>query len=294
MVDDDPIDDLRGVSVTVGTALSRTAETLLRAASQEKQRRREEQANLTATAQQRQQAAAVVAERHFAQARRPEWLATAEPREAAATWGAAQTWSHVDPQRFSEHATALNDAFKDRYDVDLRETAQKLGSNRAAMDLGEMRVRRERELEQEATAQRLRQEESDRLRREATSLETQAEVDALSEAQRAELTARAEENRRQADALETPVETKAPEPETTQAPSREHDGPAYDSPERRAQTERDMVDAGVPEPARNARTTSDHINAKNPRESAVAPTKSKKPARRSVAAGRSRDTGRSR
>ena len=79
-----------------------------------------------------------------------------------------------------------------------------------------------------------------------------------------------------------------------------HDAPASatapldDSPERRIAMERELAAAGAPEQARRARMTADQMNAHNPRETATAPATKKKVTVRPAAAGRTRDTGRSR
>lgn len=303
MVDDDPIDDLRGVSMTLGTSLSRAGEVLLRAAAQAKARRAETTSQETQIVAQRREAHAALAERQFTQARQPERLDKVSPRESAYTWGAARAWAEVDPQRFSEHANALTANFKDRYDVDLEEIAHQTGSADLAMAAAEVHVYRDRELAERHAEEQVRVAESQRLEREATALEQQARNDSLPEHEREELTNLAAEARLQSEELlsqksptqdpkvaEVPATVATPQ---SRVPDREA-VPAYDSPERRARTEQQMRDAGVPEPARRARITADQMNAKNPREAAAAPTKSKKPAARSMSPGRTRDLGRSR
>lgn len=319
MLDDDPVDDLRSLGMMAGTSISRATEVLMRAAQDaQAEKQRALRAGIDEAAD-RHAAHAELAERQFVRARRDGWLDRAEPREAAATWGASVRWAEVDPERFGEHRDAISTLFKDRHNLDLPELAERLGSREFAMDLAEMAVRRGRELEEELALKQLTWEQSARLEREAANVEAAAAAEHLTPPERENLERRADSLREEANELSrrgliTVEEVERVQRNADAAAGREeapaslgatggHGGStsaagaqtaSYDSPERREATVRAMRGAGVPDAVVHARATADHLNGRDPRESATKKPAGSKTAGRGISAGRTRDMGRSR
>lgn len=303
MVDDDPIDDMHGVAMTAGTALSRVAESVLRHVQDRRRLAQQTIERASEDARARESAQREIAERHFSRAQRPDFLETAEPRAIAQTWQAAQEWKDREPERFTAAADGLNAQFEARYGVDLGAVDQ--GAARDLVtDAAETRVVKVRELEQQQEREREEAHEAQRLIRDAEAKEAMALMTAegpeqdrlLSEAQvhRREASARETGQTRASDDRRGEVQTATPELISAQDAPASATTPVYDSPERRTAMERELATAGVPDQARKARMTADQMNARNPREAATAPATKKKVAVRAVAAGRARDTGRSR
>lgn len=320
MVDDDPIDDIRGVAMTAGTAISRVAETVIRQMQDRKRLAQQGLERAGADAQARYAAQRELAERHFIRARHPDFLEQADPRAVAQTWHAAQQWKGLEPARFTEHAEALNSQFRDRFGVDLEVASGELGSREDAEQVGQFRVEQVREVEHHLEREREEAHEAQRLIRDAEAKETMAQT-AASNAERELLIAQAEDHRRDAAAAQAtsqdhreqadtvaarvPAQVSAAQrrepadrtptvPETVAVPAQRPGAPEYDTPERRAATDRALADAGVPDQARKARMTSDQMNGRDPREAARPVATKKKAAARPAQVGRSRDAGRSR
>ncbi|WP_066466125.1 hypothetical protein [Sanguibacter suarezii] len=304
MVDDDPIDDIHGVAMTAGTALSRVAESVLRHAQDRRRLAQQTIERASEDARARESAQREIADRHFSRAQRPDFLETADPRAIAQTWHAAQDWKDREPERFTAAADGLNAQFEARYGIDLSAAVDQGAARELVTDAAETRIVKVRELEQQQEREREEAHEAQRLIRDAEAKEAMALMTAegpeqdrlLSEAQvhRREASARETGETRASDDHRSEVQTATSELMSAQDAPASATTPLYDSPERRAASEREMAAAGVPEQARKARMTADQMNARNPREAATATAAKKKAAVGTVAAGRSRDTGRSR
>lgn len=138
--DEDPLDELRTVGMTGAAAVSRVAEILIRNAQDDQLRRCGDSQGAATAAQQRYEAQAQVAERLFEQAAQAQWMRDASPAEIAAAWRAARTWAEVDAERFTHHARAVNDTYRDEYGVDLADVEDRLGDRDLAVDLARGRA----------------------------------------------------------------------------------------------------------------------------------------------------------
>lgn len=118
MADDDILAEARTAGLTIATSAARVADALIRAARDPADQHAHATTAASGQAHQRYEAQAHVAERLYSRAADPGWMRTAGPADAARVWQAAQTWADLDQQRFTRHAAALQDAYRQVYGHD--------------------------------------------------------------------------------------------------------------------------------------------------------------------------------
>lgn len=150
--DEDPVDELRGVGMNQGAALSRVAETLIRNEQDQNMRQAEQDQREAQQLHERYEAQALAAEAQLDRGSQREWLRESDPGEVAATWRAAENWAEVERDRFGERADAVNEAYRAEYGIDLREVEETLGSREMAAEVGQARVEQVRGTDREGAA----------------------------------------------------------------------------------------------------------------------------------------------
>ncbi len=107
--DEDPVDELRSVGMTGAAAISRVAETMIRAAQDHKMRSAQQAAQDAEEGQRRDDAQALVAERFYREAVDTDLLAKWPGVDQDALRDGARQWAELDPERFGPYAERLND-----------------------------------------------------------------------------------------------------------------------------------------------------------------------------------------
>lgn len=133
--DEDPVDELRSVGMTSAAAISRVAETMIRAAQDHKMRAAQQAAQEAEEGQRRYDAQAQVAERFYREAIDTDLMTTSPRVDQEALRKGAQQWAELDPDRFGPYADRLNERFAE---LDLEEArreqrtaeAERVGSER--------------------------------------------------------------------------------------------------------------------------------------------------------------------
>ncbi len=111
--DEDPVDELRSVGMTSAAAVSRVAETMIRAAQDRKMRAAQEAAQQAEDGRRRYDAQAQVADRFYREAIDKD-LMTSLPRvDQDAVRHGAQQWAELDPERFGPYADRLNERLEE-------------------------------------------------------------------------------------------------------------------------------------------------------------------------------------
>ncbi len=111
--DKDPVDELRSVGMTGAAAISRVAETMIRAAQDAKMRAAQEAAQQAEDGQRRYDAQAQVAERFYREAIDTDLMTTSPRVDQDALRQGAQQWAELDPDRFGPYADRLNERFEE-------------------------------------------------------------------------------------------------------------------------------------------------------------------------------------
>ncbi len=343
--DEDPVDELRSVGMTSAAALSRVAETMIRAAQDHKMRSAQQAAQEAEEGQRRYDAQAQVAERFYREAIDKDLMVSSPRAEQDALRQGAQEWAELDPGRFGPYSERLNAQFETGvgrsepgYDPTKSENdpyqsgvePDRLGDHSGELEAGLAAASEgspypavfrtnDADLPVMVTGPSVIGTDGDRyvptssgahvpdaglIGADRASLgyapswsHPDGSVDraAFAEAASSEGALRPEAGR--ADRFAEEQASKAApeeEPERTEAyrqasaaavargdeASNEADrhgqvadeidaeGPAYDSAERRAETVKEMKQAGVPEPQREAKLTADHLNAEHPKTAA--------------------------
>lgn len=111
--DEDPVDELRSVGMTSGAALSRVAETLIRAAQDHKIRAAQQATQDAEEAQRRYDAQAQLAERFYREAIDKDLMTTPPRADQDALRHGARQWAEVDPGRFGPYSERLTTRFEE-------------------------------------------------------------------------------------------------------------------------------------------------------------------------------------
>ncbi len=111
--DEDPVDELRSVGMTGAAAISRVAETMIRAAQDRKMRAAQEAAQQAEDGQRRYDAQAQVAERFYREAIDKDLMTTSPRADQDVLRQGAQQWAELDPDRFGPYADRLNARFEE-------------------------------------------------------------------------------------------------------------------------------------------------------------------------------------
>lgn len=106
--DEDPVDELRSVGMTSAAALSRVAETMIRATQDHKMRSAQQVAQGAEEGQRRYDAQAQVAERFYREAIDTDLMTTSARADQDALRQGAEQWAELDPDRFSPYSERLN------------------------------------------------------------------------------------------------------------------------------------------------------------------------------------------
>lgn len=110
MVDDDPWDDMHGVSTMALTSAARVAETLLRSAQDRVRREADRDEQQAEQADRRYEAQAKVADEYYQRAATPEFVREQSPETMQTTWDGLREWEQIDPERFSPHTQPMAEA----------------------------------------------------------------------------------------------------------------------------------------------------------------------------------------
>jgi len=139
--DEDPLDELRSVGMTGAAAISRVAETMIRAAQDAKMRRAQEAAQQAEDGQRRYDAQAQVAEQFYREAIEKD-LMTSLPRDGQdAVRDGARQWAELDPDRFGPYADRLNQR---RAELDMEQARrEEAGREERAADAEQTKSERE-------------------------------------------------------------------------------------------------------------------------------------------------------
>jgi len=111
--DEDPVDELRSVGMTGAAAISRVAETMIRAAQDAKMRAAQDAAQQAEDGQRRYDAQAQVAERFYREAIDTDLMTTSPRVDQDALRQGAQQWAELDPDRFGPYADRLNERLEE-------------------------------------------------------------------------------------------------------------------------------------------------------------------------------------
>ncbi len=111
--DEDPVDELRSVGMTSAAAISRVAETMIRAAQDAKMRAAQETAQQAEDGQRRYDAQAQVADRCYREAIDTDLMTTSPRADQEALREGARQWAELDPDRFGPYADRLNERFEE-------------------------------------------------------------------------------------------------------------------------------------------------------------------------------------
>jgi len=111
--DEDPVDELRSVGMTSAAAISRVAETMIRAAQDAEMRAAQEAAQQAEDGQRRYDAQAHVAEQFYREAIDKDLITTSPRPDQDALRQGAQQWAELDPDRFGPYADRLNERFEE-------------------------------------------------------------------------------------------------------------------------------------------------------------------------------------
>ncbi len=111
--DEDPLDELRSVGMTGAAAISRVAETMIRAAQDAKMRAAQEAAQQAEDGRHRYDAQAPVAERFYREAIDTDLMTTSQRVDQDALRHGAQQWAELDPDRFGPYADRLNERLEE-------------------------------------------------------------------------------------------------------------------------------------------------------------------------------------
>ncbi len=111
--DEDPVDELRSVGMTSAAAISRVAETMIRAAQDRKMRAAQQAAQDAEEGQRRYDAQALVADRCYREAVDTDLLAKWPGVDQDALREGARQWAELDPDRFGPYADRLNERFEE-------------------------------------------------------------------------------------------------------------------------------------------------------------------------------------
>ncbi len=111
--DEDPVDELRSVGMTGAAAISRVAETMIRAAQDAKMRAAQEAAQQAEDGRRRYDAQAQVADRFYREAIDTDLMTTSQRVDQVALRQGAQQWAELDPDRFGPCADRLNERFEE-------------------------------------------------------------------------------------------------------------------------------------------------------------------------------------
>lgn len=111
--DEDPVDELRSVGMTSAAALSRVAETMIRAAQDHKMRSAQQAAHDAQEGQRRYDAQAQVAERFYRETLDKDLMATSPRADQDALRQGAQEWADLDPDRFGPYSERLTARFEE-------------------------------------------------------------------------------------------------------------------------------------------------------------------------------------
>jgi hypothetical protein len=106
--DEDPVDELRSVGMTSAAALSRVAETMIRAAQDHKMRSAQQAAQEAEEGQRRYDAQAQVAERFYREAIDQDLMTTPPRADQDTLRQGALQWAELDPDRFGPYSERLN------------------------------------------------------------------------------------------------------------------------------------------------------------------------------------------
>jgi len=116
--DEDPVDELRSVGMTSAAAISRVAETMIRAAQDRKMRAAQEAAQQAEDGRRRYDAQAQVADRFYREAIEKDLMTSLPRADQDVLRHGAQQWAELDPERFGPYADRLNERFEE---LDLEE-----------------------------------------------------------------------------------------------------------------------------------------------------------------------------
>ncbi len=139
--DEDPVDELRSVGMTSAAAISRVAETMIRAAEDAKLRAAQEAAQQAEDGQRRYDAQAHVADRFYREAIDKDLMTTSPRVDQDALRQGAQQWAKLDPERFGQYADRLNARFEE---LDLEATRrEEAGQQQRTTDAKRTKAERE-------------------------------------------------------------------------------------------------------------------------------------------------------
>lgn len=306
---DDSIEELQGATVQGAAALSRGAEVLIRHRQDQQLRRTAETARLTEDMERRAEGQAQAAEQFYRRVD-ADWLRAATPETVATTWKGAHQWRELDPERFSQHASTLNQRIQTTHGFDPRTIDTQTVDAAAWQVLEGVRAARETEPGDRAAADRERDEQArdqaQANRERATEAEARDTTDQVvgnSASESDAGTALGGQFERYLQATDA-AEHHRDAAETAQRDADRHGTNAagldperdYDTEQRRAATAQQLESGGVPEQARTARMTADHLNGQHPRTAVQQRSQGPQRPKRSQQPqlGRTREQGRAR
>jgi len=145
--DEDPVDELRSVGMTSAAAISRVAETMIRAAQDRKMRAAQEAAQQAEDGRRRYDAQAQVAERFYREAIDKDLMTTSPRADQDVLRQGAQQWAELDPDRFGPYADRLNARFEE---LDLEEgRREEAGQAQLTADAEQVKAERENDPEKD-------------------------------------------------------------------------------------------------------------------------------------------------
>lgn len=150
MADDDPWDDMQGVSTMALTSAARVAETLLRASQERSRRQGDRDEQLAEQANRRYEAQARVADEFYARAATPEFVREETAATVQVTRQGIDEWQGIDSERFAPYSAHMADAIVEVHGGTIEQVDATLEALRLREDAREENRDGERHLEESA------------------------------------------------------------------------------------------------------------------------------------------------